>query len=176
VNFVVFAIFVLVVFGSMLVEARRAWANERVQRAKGGVEPSEDIYAAIAIVYPTAFAAMILEGVVRGTPSLTVVIAGLAVFAFAKLLKWWAIATLGQNWTFRVIVVPGGPKVRSGPYRFLRHPNYVGVVGELAGVTLMTGAIVTGPIGTIVFICLLLRRIAVEERALVELEANVRGL
>src|SRR5581483_12039681 len=121
-TFVIFALFVIfVVYLPMLLEARRAWTNERAQRAKGGLEPSEDIYKAIAIVYPSAFAAMILEGLVRGTPSVNVAIAGLTVFVFAKLLKWWAIATLGQNWTFRVIVVPGGTKVTAGPYRFLRH-------------------------------------------------------
>ena len=52
---------------------------------------------------------------------------GLAVFAAAKLLKWWAIRSLGPYWTFRVIVVPGSSRVDSGPYRFLRHPNYIAV-------------------------------------------------
>ena len=52
----------------------------------------------------------------------------------AKALKWWAILTLGRFWTFRVIVVPGATLVAGGPYRWLRHPNYVGVIGELVGV------------------------------------------
>ena len=55
------------------------------------------------------------------------------VFAGAKALKWWAIDTLGGAWTFRVIVVPDAPLVARGPYRWLRHPNYVGVLGEFIG-------------------------------------------
>jgi methyltransferase len=65
-----------------------------------------------------------------------------------------------------VIVVPGDSLVASGPYRYLRHPNYVGVVGEFIGTALMTGAIVTGPLALLGFGALLWRRIAVEERAL----------
>jgi methyltransferase len=89
---------------------------------------------------------------------------GAVIFAGAKLLKWWAILTLGDAWTFRVIVVPGAPLVTSGPYRFVRHPNYVGVAGELVGVALMTGALVAGPVAIVAFGALLSRRIAVEER------------
>jgi methyltransferase len=56
--------------------------------------------------------------------------------------------------------------VTRGPYRFLRHPNYLGVIGELAGVALMSGAIVTGPLALAGFGALILKRIGVEERAL----------
>jgi methyltransferase len=87
------------------------------------------------------------------------------VFVAGKLLKWWAILSLGEQWTFRVLVVPGSTPVASGPYRFMRHPNYVGVVGELVGAVIMTGARVTGLAGTALFIALMLRRAAVEQRA-----------
>ena len=77
-----------------------------------------------------------------------------------------AIATLGRAWTFRVIAVPASPLVTAGPYRYLRHPNYVGVVGELAAAALMTGAIVMGPTAMLVFGVLLFKRIRVEEQLL----------
>ena len=86
------------------------------------------------VAYPGAFLAMIAEGAVRGGAPGLVAAAGAVVFALAKALKWWAILTLGRAWTFRVIVVPQAPLGRPGPYRFMRHPNYVGVVGELVGV------------------------------------------
>jgi len=156
----------LVVFGCLIVEARRAAANERAQFARGGVEPDGDVYLAMRVAYPAAFAAMLVEGLVRGAPPLPLVAAGAMVFVAAKALKWWAIATLGPSWTFRVIVVPGTTLVRRGPYRFLRHPNYVAVVGEFVSVSLATGAIVAGPIATAVFLLLIRRRIAAEERAL----------
>jgi methyltransferase len=158
----------------MLVEARRASRNERAQRARGGVEPAGDVYRLMQVVYPGAFLAMLVEGAVRGVPSPGVLVAGAAVFAAAKALKWWAIFSLGPFWTFRVIVVPGAALVARGPYRWLRHPNYVGVLGELAGVAAMAGAPVSGVVATGLFAALLVKRIAVEERAILELGPSAR--
>src|SRR4029077_16417580 len=93
-------------------------------------------------------------------------VAGLALFTAAKALKWWAIVSLGPAWTFRVSVVPGATAIAAGPYRYVRHPNYVAVVGEIVSVALMTAARVAGPLALIVFGALLARRITVENRAL----------
>jgi len=155
-----------VVFGFMIIEARRAARNERAQRARGGLEPPGDVYHLMQFVYPGAFLAMFAEGAARGTPPPGVFLGGALAFAASKVLKWWAILSLGPCWTFRVIVVPGGPLVARGPYRWLRHPNYVGVLGELAGVAAIAGAPLSGVVATAVFAALLVKRIAVEERAL----------
>jgi methyltransferase len=157
-------ILLAVVFIPMLVEARIAAINERAQRARGGVEPKDDVYRIMRIAYPGVFLAMILEAAVR--PGHGYVPAGAALFLLAKSLKSWAIVSLGDAWTFRVIVRPGVPLVASGPYRWLRHPNYVAVAGELVAVALMSGARFAGPLGTLLFTLLMWRRIAVEERAL----------
>jgi methyltransferase len=157
----------LLVFSFMAIEARRAARNERAQRARGGIEPDGDVYQLMQIAYPGIFLAMFAEGALRATaPPGWWFIAGLFLFAAAKALKWWAIATLGSYWTFRVIVVRGTVPIANGPYRFVRHPNYVAVVGEIVGVALMTGAHVAGPIALLAFGALMLRRIAVENRAL----------
>jgi methyltransferase len=160
---------VAIVYGPMVIEARRSAQNERAQLARGGFEPAGDVYRLMQAAYPGAFAAMLAEAALRaGPPADLVVTMGLAVFAGGKALKWWAILTLGQAWTFRVIVVPAARRVRSGPYRYVDHPNYVGVVGELLGAALMTGAQVAGPVSTILFSLLILKRIAVENRAVKE--------
>ena len=157
----------VVVFAFMAIEALRAARNERAQRAVGGIEPPDDVYRWMQIAYPGAFAAMCVEGLLRhDVPPPALVAVGVLVFVLGKALKWWAIVTLGRFWTFRVIVVPGATLVNSGPYRLMRHPNYVGVMGELAGVAMLTGAVVSGPIAATLFGTLILRRIAVEERAL----------
>jgi methyltransferase len=148
----------------MLIEARRAAANERAQRSRGGIEPSDDVYQLMQIAYPGIFVAMLAEGAMRGVTVGGWFAVGLAIFVAAKLLKWWAIAALGSLWTFRVIVVPGSASVDSGPYRIMRHPNYVAVVGEIVGVAMMMRADVSGPIALLVFGTLLLRRISVENR------------
>jgi methyltransferase len=161
------ALVVLIVFGAMIAEARRASRNERAQRARGGVEPDGDVYRWMQVVYPGAFLAMFAESAARGgVHAGGMAIAGAVIFAGAKALKWWAIATLGPCWTFRVIVVPGAPLVARGPYRWIRHPNYVGVLGELGGVAMMVGAPIAGVSALVAFAGLLVKRIAVEEQLL----------
>jgi methyltransferase len=161
-----------IVFVPMLVEAHRAARNESVQRARGGVEPPGDVYNVMRIAYPAVFLAMIAEGVWRSAHAVSplgnarVAAAGLVLFILAKSLKWWAILSLGRSWTFRVIVVPGDTPVASGPYAWLRHPNYVAVAIELVAVALMSGARASGPVGTLLFGVLMLKRIAVEDLAL----------
>ena len=120
----------------------------------------------MALAYPGAFVAMLLEGVLRAAPVDTWFVAGAAVFVAAKALKYWAIASLGSRWTFRVLVPPRSTRTIRGPYRWLSHPNYIAVAGELAGVALAMHAILSGPVAVAGFGWLMLRRIRVEERAL----------
>jgi len=157
-------ILLAVVFIPMVIEARLAAVNERAQLARGGLEPPGDVYAIMRFAYPAVFLAMIAEGAVW--PGHDYLPAGAVLFFVAKLLKSWAIVSLGGAWTFRVIVRPGVPLVASGPYRWLRHPNYVAVVGELLAAALMSGARIAGPLASLGFILLMYRRISVEERAL----------
>ena len=84
----------------------------------------------------------------------------------AQALRYWAIASLGEYWNTRIIVVPGLPPVTRGPYRFLRHPNYVAVVLELAAVPLIHGAWVTALVFSLGNALLLWVRIRAEETAL----------
>ena len=167
---VLLALLLIVVFVPMLVEARRASRHEHVQRSRGGIEPSGDVYSVMRIAYPAAFLLMIGEGFWRhlqGEPaSWRVAMLGLGLFLIAKALKWWAILSLGPAWTFRVIVVPGAPQVAGGPYAYLRHPNYVAVVLELAGIALASGARISGPLATLSFGALMMKRIFIEDHAL----------
>ena len=155
-----------IAFVPMVFEAHRSKRHERALRAAGAVEPHGDVYAVMRVAYPLCFLVPIVEGAVRGRGLSAFVIGGGVVFALAKALKYWAIATLGPRWTFRVLVPRSSRRTVSGPYRFLRHPNYVAVLGELAGIALMAQAPVTGPLALTFFAALMLLRIRVEERAL----------
>jgi methyltransferase len=161
-------ILLAIVFVPMIAEARLSKENERVLRAAGALEPPGDVYAVMQVAYPACFLLPIAEAWIRDREwtASAVAIFGAAVFVAAKILKYWAIASLGQRWTFRVLVPPSWPASTAGPYRFIRHPNYVAVAGEIAGVALMAGAPVMGPIAVAGFGALMLRRIRVEERAL----------
>lgn len=153
-------------FIPMLIEARRSAANERALRAAGAVEPSGDVYAVMQVAYPACFLAMIAEAWLKGRGDTAAAWSGALIFAAGKGLKYWAIGTLGERWTFRVLVPPDASRITRGPYRFLRHPNYVGVAGELVGFALLAGAPVTGALSIVCFGMLMLSRIRIEERAL----------
>jgi methyltransferase len=156
----------VLVFVPMLIETAISARNERGLRAQGAVEPGDDVYRAMAVAYPGAFVAMIGEGALWAAGADGWFTAGLVVFAAAKALKYWAIASLGPRWTFRVLVPPGSSRTVRGPYRWLAHPNYVAVLGEIAGTALAMHALVTGPLALAGFGWLMLRRIQIEEHAL----------
>jgi methyltransferase len=153
---------VFTMIGETIVSAR----HDRALRARGAVEPAGDVIKVMAVAYPASFAAMFAEGIVRGAGAGPLLTAGVVLFAAAKALKYWAILTLGERWTFRVLVPPGAASTTAGPYRWLSHPNYVAVAGEIAGCALAMEAIVTGPLAFAGFGLLMLRRIKVEEAAL----------
>jgi methyltransferase len=150
----------------MTIELRLSRTHERQLLARGAVAPDDPAYAAMRWVYPGAFVAMALEGAFTRIPRPAIVETGILVFLASKLLKAWAIHTLGIRWTYRVFILPGEPLVTRGPYRLMRHPNYLAVIGELAGMAMTVGARVTGPAVVAWFLWLLRRRIAAEEHAL----------
>jgi methyltransferase len=150
----------------MLAEMQLSRHNERTLRARGAVEPAGDVYRTMAWAYPALFVMMAGEGALAGpVPGVTTLVGG-GLLGVSKALKFWAIASLGPRWTFRVLVPPGSHLVTGGPYALLRHPNYVAVMGELASMALLVGAWVSGPVAMVVFGVLIRQRIRVEESAL----------
>jgi methyltransferase len=154
------------VFVPMIVEATIARRNEQRQRARGAVEPAGDVFSIMQVAYPASFLAMLIEGGIRGGPPTVLAASGALVFAAAKGMKAWVVRSLGERWTFRVLVVPGAALISAGPYRYLRHPNYFAVAAEFVGVALMTGSVVAGPLTTVLFVAIMLRRMQIEDRAL----------
>jgi len=159
------AAFVLVVL-SMLAEQRVSLGHERRLLERGAVEPPSDVYRTMRWAYPTVFVAMALESAWIGGPAVIYMWVGSVLLLLAKVLKFWAIATLGERWTFRVLVPPGAERVVHGPYRFIPHPNYVAVVGEIVGFGILVVAPFSCAISLLGFGALLRRRIRIEERAL----------
>jgi methyltransferase len=90
----------------------------------------------------------------------------LAIFVVLQALRLWVVATLGPYWTTRILTVPGAPLVRNGPFRFVRHPNYLVVVGEIAALPLVFGAWRIALVFSLLNLVLLAWRIRIEEQAL----------
>ncbi|HVG55787.1 MAG TPA: isoprenylcysteine carboxylmethyltransferase family protein [Vicinamibacterales bacterium] len=156
------AVVLLLMLGELWLSMR----HERALRARGACESFDPVYATMRWAYPAVFVVMAVEGALSPAVPAAVLGTGIVVFIAGKAIKTWAIASLGERWTYKVLVLPGVPLVTDGPYRFVRHPNYVGVIGELIGMALITGARVTGPLGVVFFSWLLVRRILAEDRAL----------
>ena len=87
-------------------------------------------------------------------------------FALLQLGRIWVLATLGERWTTRIIVLPGAPLVARGPFRFVRHPNYLVVIGEIAVLPLAFGLWQVALLFSLLNAIMLVVRIRAEEKAL----------
>jgi methyltransferase len=117
-----------------LAELALARRNTRLLLARGGVEVAPGHYPAIVAVHAAWLGSLWLLALPRA-PDLLL----LAVFCVLQIGRLWVLATLGSRWTTRIIVVPGAPLVRSGPYRLLSHPNYAIVAAEILVLPLAFG-------------------------------------
>jgi methyltransferase len=161
------ALTLIAVLLMMAGEAALSAFNERVLLARGFSRGADaQLLAAMRWAYPSCFVLMALEGAWFGPSSPDALGAGLVLFGLSKALKLWTISTLGVRWTFAVLVHPDVPPVTHGPYAFSRHPNYIAVLGELAGMGLIVWAPVTGLLALASYAVLLRRKIAIEDRAL----------
>lgn len=163
----VFLGFMGLLVAERLVELVLSKRNAARAFARGGLEVGQGHYR-FMVVFHTLFLVacvaevLVLESSFRGVWGWVALGGAVA----AQGLRYWAIATLGDRWNSRIIVVPGLPPVTGGPYRFLRHPNYVAVVLELACVPLIHGAWRTALVFSVGNAALLFVRIRAEEAAL----------
>ena len=141
-----------------LIVARR---NTTRLLAEGGVEFGRGHYFLMVGFHAAWLAGLWLLGREQAVDRLL-----LAVFLALQAARVWTIASLGRRWTTRVIVVPGAPLVARGPYRFIRHPNYLIVALETAIVPLALGLPAMAIVFSIVNAALLVWRIRVENAAL----------
>lgn len=166
--FVYYALLLAVGFERLaeLVVAKRnaAWSF-----ARGGVETGRGHYPTMVVLHIGLLVGCLVEPIVAhrtfvpalGWPMIALVLA-------AQSLRWWCITTLGPRWNTRVIVVPGLPLIRTGPYRYswLKHPNYIAVVVEGFALPLAGSAWITAITFTVLNAMLLTVRLRCESRAL----------
>lgn len=145
-----------------LIELAVASANTRRLKTLGAVEIGRGHYPLFVVLHGSWLAAMAIL-VPPATPPIP---AALAALAGLMLLRAWVMVSLGPYWTTRIITLPSAPLVRRGPYRFLRHPNYLVVAGEIALLPLAFGAVGIAVMFSVLNGALLAYRISVEDKAL----------
>ena len=145
-----------------LAELWHARRNTRALLDAGGVEVGRSHYPLIVALHAAWLLAIVLTVPAEAGVSAPLLIA----FAVLQGVRLWVLTSLGPYWTTRVITLPGAPLVRRGPYRFLRHPNYVVVAAEIAVLPLAFGAWGVAAVFSGLNAALLAWRISLENQAL----------
>jgi methyltransferase len=162
-----YVLLILAVAVERLVELVVSKRNLAWARSRGGREYGFGHYPFMVFLHTGLLVACVIEASHRsfipalGWPMLALVL-------LAQALRWWCITTLGPRWNTRIVVVPGLPLVDRGPYRWVRHPNYVAVVMEGIALPLVHTAWITAAVFTVVNAGLLRVRISAENAALAE--------
>lgn len=162
-----YTLLVVLVAAGRLVELRIAKRNLRRLLARGGVEAAPGHYPWMVLLHTLFLLSCPLEVWLLGRPFLPALglpMLGLAVLATG--LRYWVIRTLDGRWTTRIVVLPGLPPVTGGPYRLLRHPNYLAVITEMFALPLVHTAWLTAAVFSALNAAVLRVRIRAEEEAL----------
>lgn len=157
-----------IILGAVLLERLfELWLAKRNTEcllAEGGVEHGMDQYPYIVLLHAAWLGTLVLV-----TPEdAPVNFAWLAVYIVLQVARVWVLGTLGRFWTTRIITVPGKKLVRAGPYRFLSHPNYAVVAGEIAVLPLVFGQWEIALVFSLLNAYVLRERIRAENEALAE--------
>ncbi len=171
-----FVVVVLLVAVERVIELVVSRRNAAWSLAQGGIESGQGHYPFMVVLHSGFLVATLVEAVLR-RPEVPTSLAWsmLVVSVAAQGLRWWCITTLGQRWNTRVIVVPGMAPVRSGPYRWLSHPNYVAVIVEGVALPLVHASWITALVFTLTNAALLTVRLRAENAALATLPAAEVG-
>jgi methyltransferase len=162
-----YTLLVLLVGVERLAETVVSAHNARWAFARGGVETGRGHYPVMVLLHAWLLVGCLAEVWLGDRPFLPVLgWTMLALVVVSQGVRWWCIGTLGRRWNTRVIVVPGLPLVTSGPYRYLRHPNYAVVVVEGVALPLVHTAWITAAAFTAANAALLTVRLREEEHAL----------
>jgi methyltransferase len=169
-----FTVVVALVAVERLVELVVSTRHARWSLERGGHERGAGHYPVMVVLHVGLLVGALVEAWVRRpTVSLLLAWSMLVLVVASQALRWWCIRTLGQQWSTRVIVVPGLSAVHRGPYRLLPHPNYVAVVVEGFALPLVHAAWITALVFTVANAALLSVRIRVEDAALAELDGSL---
>jgi methyltransferase len=158
---------ILLVVFQRSTELRLAKRNERLARAAGALEAGAGHYPWMVTLHTLFLISCVLEVWLLDRPfAPRATGAMLLLLGAATALRYWTISTLGERWTTRILVRPGMPLITGGPFRWLRHPNYLAVVIEIVALPLVHGAWLTAAVFSAANAALLTVRVRAENDAL----------
>jgi methyltransferase len=164
---VLYTLLVVLVAVGRVVELRIAARNRRELLARGGVEVAPGHYRWMMLQHTAFLVCCPLEVWWLGRPFLPALgIPMLLLIVLATGLRYWVIRTLDGRWTTRIVVLPGSSPITGGPYKFLRHPNYLAVITEILALPLVHTAWITAIVFSVLNALILRVRIRAEEEAL----------
>ncbi|MFD2445792.1 isoprenylcysteine carboxyl methyltransferase family protein [Bacillus sp. CGMCC 1.16607] len=165
----VFLSFIAFIVVQRLVELKVASQNEKWMKAKGGIEFGQKHYYLMVGIHTLFFLSYLFEVIYfqKNISTFWQILLGL--FIFTQLGRAWALMSLGRFWNTKIIVLPNAKVVMKGPYRFMKHPNYVVVTLEFLIIPLFYQAYLTAIVFSLLNLWILSIRIPIEERALREL-------
>ena len=144
-----------------LAELLLSQRNTRRLLARGAHEVAPEHYPFLVLLHASWIAVLWFLG-----PGPPIEVLPLILFAILQVGRIWVIATLGDRWTTRIIILPGAPLVTTGPYRWVNHPNYLIVIGEFAVLPLVFGLPMVAIVFSLLNAAILAVRIKAENRAL----------
>ncbi|MBN8611102.1 MAG: isoprenylcysteine carboxyl methyltransferase [Deltaproteobacteria bacterium] len=160
---------VLLVAVQRLAELRTSARNERLLRARGAREHAAGQMPVMRAVHTLWLVGMLVEvWALDRVPTPWVAAPALALFCVGQGLRLLAMRSLGERWNVKILTLPGAPPVTGGVFGHVRHPNYLGVVIEIATLPLVGGAVITSIVMSLANAVLLAFRIRAEESALRE--------
>lgn len=164
----VFATVISIVILQRLVELVVAKRNEKWMRSQGAFEAGAAHYPIMVTMHIAFFISLLAEVFLfdRSLSSIWIIL--LVIFLTAQVARIWCLTSLGKFWNTKIIILPGADVVQKGPYKWVRHPNYVIVTTELLVLPLIFGAYSTAIIFTLLNVWMLSVRIPAEEKALKE--------
>jgi methyltransferase len=155
----------LMIFVTLQRFAEFIWDRQNTARlmAAGAVEHGKSHYVLFAGTHATWLAGLWILGYARAVEPLWLI-----AFALLTIGRYWVMGTLGRRWTTRIIILAGAPLIKTGPYRFVRHPNYIVVIGEMTVVPLALGLPAYALVFFAIYACAASIRIRAENEALLK--------
>ena len=150
-----------------LLELRQSRNHAAALKARGGLEMAPSQFLPMRLLHLSWLCGCVAEAYwIWEAPPLTLVLSAATVLLLGQILRFAAMRALGERWTVRIIALPGVPPVRRGIYCYMRHPNYLGVILEIASLPMIFGCWITTLVGSAANALILWIRIQAEEAAL----------